>query len=79
MFYEQLLCTQIPKVQKDSQVDSLFVPLGSSHIKAAHRTYIKLTPGEGGIIFGKDIWKCNFLINLVRNKQEESKDYQCKQ
>jgi len=55
------------------------VPLGSSHIKAAHRTYIKLTPGEGGIIFGKDIWKCNFLINLVRNKQEESKDYQCKQ
>jgi len=43
-FYEQLLCAQIPKVQKDSQVVSFFTLLGSVCAKAAERTLMKLTP-----------------------------------
>ena len=34
-FWEQLLCTKIPKAQKDSQVKQLFALLGSDSIKAA--------------------------------------------
>ena len=36
-FYEQLLCVQIPKAQKDSQLKQLFALLGSAGIKAAHK------------------------------------------
>ena len=42
-FYEQLLCTKIPKAQK--KTDSLsvsFVLLGSVHIKAASKMLVKL-------------------------------------
>jgi len=35
---------QIPKVQKDSQVVSLFAILGSARTKAARRMLMKLTP-----------------------------------
>jgi len=45
MFYEQLLGTQIPKAQKDSQVVSLFALSGSVRAKAARGTLMKLTPG----------------------------------
>ena len=36
-FYEQLLCVQIPKAQKDSQVKQLFALLGPAWVKAAHK------------------------------------------
>ena len=36
-FYEQLLRAQIPKVQKDSKFNQLFVLLGSACIKAARK------------------------------------------
>jgi hypothetical protein len=40
----ELLRVQIPKVQKDSKVFSLFVHLGSAPVKAAGKTLMKLTP-----------------------------------
>ncbi len=42
-FYKQLLRLQIPKVQKDSQVISLYLS-GSLYTKAAYRMLKKLTP-----------------------------------
>jgi len=39
--YEQLLCAQIPLVQKDSQVVSLFALSGSASAKALHSTLMK--------------------------------------
>jgi len=43
-FYEQLLCAQIPKAQKDSQVTSVFFALfGSAHVKAACKMMAKFT------------------------------------
>ncbi len=44
-FYEQLWPTQIPKVQKKTVKLSIFWALsGSTNVKAARRTLIKLTP-----------------------------------
>jgi len=43
-FYTQLLCAQIPKAQKDSQVITVFLRLGSAQAKAAHKTLAKMTP-----------------------------------
>ncbi len=44
--FMQLLCVQIPKVLKDSQVISVFFAhLGSGGVKAVGRTLMKLTPG----------------------------------
>jgi len=45
-FYEQLLGVQIPKVQKKTvKLSVFFVLVGSAHVKAAHGTLMKLTPG----------------------------------
>ena len=44
-FYSQLLCLQIPKVQKDSQVKQLFALSGSAGIKDASKMLVKLTHG----------------------------------
>jgi len=42
----QLKRAQIPEVQKDSQVISVFFALfGSEFVKAEHKTLSKLTPG----------------------------------
>jgi len=38
---------QIPKAQKDRQLDRLFGLLGSASVKAACRMLMKLTPGQG--------------------------------
>ncbi len=46
MFYEQLLCTQVTKAQKDSQVFSLFALSRSERVKAVHITLDKSTPGN---------------------------------
>ena len=35
MFYEQLICMQIPEAQKDSQVKQIFALLGSASVKGA--------------------------------------------
>jgi len=45
-FYEKLLCVQIPKAQKYSQVVNFFALSGSWGVKAAHKTMMKLTPGH---------------------------------
>jgi hypothetical protein len=45
-FYEQLLCSQIPKAQKKLLNLTVFIALlGSVRVKAARRTLVKLTPG----------------------------------
>ncbi len=45
-FYEQLLHTQIPKVQKrQSSCQSFFALLGSAHVKSVHTMLMKLIPG----------------------------------
>jgi len=44
MFYDQLLCMQIPEVQKYSQAISFFVLLGSAHKKVSSKSLMKLTP-----------------------------------
>ena len=45
MFYEQLLRSQVPKVQKTCvKSSSFFALLGSGSVKAARRTLLKLTP-----------------------------------
>jgi len=44
--FAQLLRTQIPKAQKDSQVISVFFHFGDMRApKAAHIMLVKLTPG----------------------------------
>ena len=44
-FYQQLLRVQIPKAQKKTvKLSSFFALLGSSRVKAACRTLVKLTP-----------------------------------
>ena len=43
-FYEQLLRTQIPKVQKDSHVKELFLLSGSAFIKAAFKNVNEIDP-----------------------------------
>ena len=44
-FYEQLLCTQIPKAQKKTvKLSSFIALLGSARVRAARRTLVKLTP-----------------------------------
>ena len=46
-FYEQLLCTKIPKAQKKLlNLTVFFALLGSVRIKAALRTLVKLTPSN---------------------------------
>jgi hypothetical protein len=46
MFYKQLLCTLIPKVQKKTDNLPVFFALsGSIQVKAAFRTSMPLTPG----------------------------------
>jgi len=45
MFNEHIFHSQIPKAQKDSQVISFFVLLGSLSAKAARKTLVKSTPG----------------------------------
>jgi hypothetical protein len=50
MFYEQLLWVQIPKAQKLCQVISLFVLLGSAHVKATSKMLMKLTPSESVLL-----------------------------
>ena len=62
--YEQLLCTQIPKAKKDSQVKLLFELLGSACVKA-ERKYIDeidpTSPIPGG-------WETLFYeYNLILN------------
>jgi hypothetical protein len=45
-FYEQLLRTQIPKVQKNTvKLSVFFALLGSACVKAAHKMLVKSTPG----------------------------------
>jgi len=44
MFYEQLLCKQIQKFQKDWQLDCLFCAFGICACKSCNRTLMKLTP-----------------------------------
>jgi len=43
--YEQLFCVQIPKAQKDYQLDCIFYAFESALVKAAHKMLGKLTPG----------------------------------
>jgi len=44
MFYGQLLCAQIPKVQKDTDgLTVIFGLLGSGGVKAVHKMFVKLT------------------------------------
>ena len=43
-FYAQLLCTQIPKAQKDSQVKQLFSLSGSACVKALGKHVYKIGP-----------------------------------
>jgi len=46
MIFAQILCMQIPKLEKRLTTWlSFFVLLGSAFVKAAHRTFMKLTPG----------------------------------
>jgi len=43
----QLLCAQIPKVQKDTDNFTVVkLLLGSLHVEAAHEMLVKLTPDE---------------------------------
>jgi len=42
-FFAQLLCVQIPKVQKYSQAISVFALLGFLQVKAEHKMLKKLT------------------------------------
>jgi len=49
-FYVQLLRTQIPKVQKDTDdLTVFFTLLGFMSKKAARKTLVKLTPGREGV------------------------------
>ncbi len=67
MFYKQLVCLQIPKAQKDWQLDCIFVLLGSACVKAAHRTSMKSMPG---LIFLKQkIWKKDYkeFVDIPQN------------
>jgi len=44
-FYGQLLRVKIPKAPKDTDAETIFFAcLGSGHVKAAHRTLMKLIP-----------------------------------
>ena len=43
-FYEQLLCMQIPKVQRDRQVKQLFALSGSAHVKAVRKHIDEIDP-----------------------------------
>ena len=45
-FYKQLLRAQIPRVQKDSQVEQLFALLGSALVKAAGEHNDEIDPGR---------------------------------
>jgi hypothetical protein len=45
-FYEQLLCTQVPKAQKTLMTLLSFAHLGSVSIKAARKTLVKLIKDE---------------------------------
>ena len=42
--YVQLLCLQIPKAQKDSQLKQLFALLGSARVKAARKHVDEIDP-----------------------------------
>jgi len=45
MFYEQDLCMQIPKAQKDTDnLTVFFVLLGSAHVKAARKHVGEINP-----------------------------------
>ena len=43
-FYTQFLRVQIPKAQKDSQLEQLFELLGSAGIKAVHKHIDEIKP-----------------------------------
>jgi len=43
--FTKVLCAQIPKAQKDSQVISVFVFLGSPRVKVARKMLVKWTHG----------------------------------
>ncbi len=46
MFYEQLFCAQITKVQKKTEDLTVFIALlGSARVKAANSLLMKWTPG----------------------------------
>ncbi len=62
-FYEQLLHVQIPEVQKDSQVGSLFCAfLGSARAKALGKMLVKLTPGAQKPLLISKVVKLNYII-----------------
>jgi len=43
-FYEQHLCTKIPKAQEKLGLTVFFALLGPAHAKAAHKILVELTP-----------------------------------
>ena len=45
-FYEQLLCVQISKAQKDIQVNQLFALLGPACVKAGRKHLDEIDPWE---------------------------------
>ncbi len=49
------LCAQIPKSQKDKSSHQYL--LGSALAKAAHKTWVKLTPGENQCPTGNDFFE----------------------
>jgi len=79
MLYERLLCTQIPKVPKETKNFTIFIALlGSVYAKAAHRPLMKFTPRVNfiNILFDNfsyksamhsfslvTFWLCNFLVH----------------
>ena len=67
-FYEKLLRSQIPKVQKDSQVKQLFALLGSVSVKAAGKHVDEIDPGcpsnddTPGGQFNQHFTSCFFIL-----------------
>ena len=66
-FNVQLLHVQIPKTQKDYKVKQFFMLLGSSCVKDANRTLMKLTPGSSFIFLNRFISKRNEITKRIAN------------
>ena len=69
--YEQLLHRQIPNAQKAAGHDCLFALLGSAHVKAACKMFVKLTL-DLHLPSGKE------LTNPVANFKEDRPKKSCK-
>jgi len=74
-FNEQLLCSQIPKVQKrQSNHQSFFALSGSVRAKATRRMLVKLTPDlqkkDWKKIIGHLVWR---FINLLHYKWDDGR------